>query len=261
MTDRNYEQEAISTGWVPEDQFKGDPEKWKPAKDWVERGETFIPFIQKENRGLKEKLESTESRLNATTEEIKALRTTMEKMASVNEKVSKREYERALKTIRKQQAQAIADSDPDAWEALEEQKDKLEKPEEIKIESKPDQNKADPNVYTEWSEANKWYMSDNDMTMFANAYGRSISQNDVGGYKGWLNAVEKKVRETFPHKFQNPNRETTTSVDSSDTRGNETVPKKKNYQSLPPEAKAQCDKLVASIPNYTKEEFVADYYE
>ena len=36
-----YELEAREQGWKPQDEYEGDPNKWRPAKEFVERGELF----------------------------------------------------------------------------------------------------------------------------------------------------------------------------------------------------------------------------
>jgi hypothetical protein len=35
----DYEQVAISKGWKPKEEFKGDISDWRPAKEWLDRGE------------------------------------------------------------------------------------------------------------------------------------------------------------------------------------------------------------------------------
>jgi hypothetical protein len=35
------EQRASSRGWVPKDEWDGDPEEWRPAKEFIDRGELF----------------------------------------------------------------------------------------------------------------------------------------------------------------------------------------------------------------------------
>jgi len=36
-----YEDQAREQGWRPKEEYEGDPEKWRPAKEFVERGELF----------------------------------------------------------------------------------------------------------------------------------------------------------------------------------------------------------------------------
>ncbi len=56
------EDRAYKMGWVPKDQFKGKPELWRPAEEFVERGETLIPFLNKKIRKLeKQQIEKDKS--------------------------------------------------------------------------------------------------------------------------------------------------------------------------------------------------------
>ena len=47
------EQKAMEAGWVPQDQWEGDPDQWRPAKEFVDRGELFKK-IEDQNRTIKE---------------------------------------------------------------------------------------------------------------------------------------------------------------------------------------------------------------
>src|SRR3990167_2902764 len=49
---REVEAKARETGWVPKDEYRGDPTKWRPADKWVERGEIGAA----ENKRLKERI-------------------------------------------------------------------------------------------------------------------------------------------------------------------------------------------------------------
>lgn len=61
--ERDFEAEARKTGWRPETEYQGAKEKWIPAKDWVERGESFIPFLQSSNRELKGQISARDERI------------------------------------------------------------------------------------------------------------------------------------------------------------------------------------------------------
>ena len=43
--ENNYEAEAREQGWKPKEGYEGDPEKWRPAKEFVERGELFSSWV------------------------------------------------------------------------------------------------------------------------------------------------------------------------------------------------------------------------
>src|SRR3990167_8194923 len=55
------ETKARDMGWVPKEQYRGDPERWKPADEFVRRGEEVLPIVNAENRRLKERLNRVET--------------------------------------------------------------------------------------------------------------------------------------------------------------------------------------------------------
>jgi hypothetical protein len=69
--DRDYETEARRTGWRPKTDYQGVPDKWIDAKSWVERGETYIPFIRAENHSLKTQIEARDSKLTELDRQLK----------------------------------------------------------------------------------------------------------------------------------------------------------------------------------------------
>jgi hypothetical protein len=73
--------------------------------------------------------------------------------------------------------------------------------------------------------------------------------------------VKEGVKEAFPHKFDNPNRNKAASVDGGANRGASTGrPKSKTYNDLPADAKMQCDKYV-NQKLMTKEKYIQEYFE
>src|SRR3990167_1213125 len=58
---REVEAKAGEMGWKPKDEYKDDPDKWRPADEFLRRGEEILPFVQKENRRLKERLSKVET--------------------------------------------------------------------------------------------------------------------------------------------------------------------------------------------------------
>lgn len=43
---QEVEQEARKMGWVEEELWKGDPDKWRPAEEFVERGKNIVPILR-----------------------------------------------------------------------------------------------------------------------------------------------------------------------------------------------------------------------
>ena len=77
----DVETRAKAMGWQPQTEFKGDPSKWRPAEEDVQRGEELLPIVQaserrlrQENQQLQGKLGTLETQLTAATESIDALK-------------------------------------------------------------------------------------------------------------------------------------------------------------------------------------------
>ena len=100
------------------------------------------------------------------------------------------------------------------------------------------------------------------MSLFANSYGAQLqSQNPNMSYTDILDAVENKVKEAFPHKFENPNRSQATPVDGGSSRSAPVADKKPSYNSLSAEEKVVCDQNVKDGLYKSKEDWVKVYFE
>ena len=60
----NVEQEARTLGWVPQEEFKGDPNRWVDADTFVERGHTVMPILRKNNERLETLVKQQAEELN-----------------------------------------------------------------------------------------------------------------------------------------------------------------------------------------------------
>ena len=43
---------AESMGWIPPERFKGDPERYIDAAEYIDRGEKVLPIIKENNKRL-----------------------------------------------------------------------------------------------------------------------------------------------------------------------------------------------------------------
>lgn len=91
--------QARSLGWVPQEEFRGDPEKWVDAETFVERGKQIMPLLRANNKRLQDQLtsqaaelQSVKSLLSASAEAIDELKRfhsedAKAKMATVKQQV------------------------------------------------------------------------------------------------------------------------------------------------------------------------------
>ena len=257
------EETARLSGWVPEEEFRGDKERWTPADKWNERTETLMPILKTQLKKYEKELIESKESLTATKSEIEGLRKTMERMANVSSKISQREYDRAIETIKEQQLAAVENADSDAFQELESQKEKLEKPETIEMETpKAPAIDANKEQADQWKAENKWYEEKPQLGMYASSIENFVAtQNPGKSVKEILDLVTLEVKKRFPDDFKNPARNTPSAVDSSGVQPGGGGSSKNGWSSLPKEAMAQFNSLVDKIPGYTKEEFLSAYYE
>lgn len=177
---------ASQEGWVPEDQWQGDPDKWRPAKEFLDRGELFRK-IEEQKR------------------ELKSVKLAMEELGRHHAKVREMEYERALKTLKAQKRDAIAEGDADAVVEIEDKIDEL-KEKQHKVEPTPRVQEPHPAVVA-WQERNPWYHSNKVMKAAADEVAREmVAMGELDPVKV-LAEVDKIIRQEFRDKFVNPNRD------------------------------------------------------
>jgi len=250
--DTSTEDRARLTGWVPEGEFKGDPERWSDAETWNNRTDEIMPILKSTNKRL-------ETELGATQKEIVQLKQTMKKMAVASETITKRAYDKAVETIQKEQKSAINEQDGEKWEELEKQKKELEesKPEKV------DTSQLDKPVYSQlqndfFSRNASWYGVNKEMTAVAYAKATEMA-NQGASDEVQLAEAEKRVKEMYPEMFENSRRsEETVSIGEKQPKK---PGKKSSFESLPQEAKDMYVALKRDDPDYKKEQYLKDYLD
>lgn len=180
------EQQAMSLGWKPKDQFEGDESDFRSAKDFIERGE-MIGRIRSQSK----QIQNVEQALRHITEQ--------------NTKVFANGYNQAIAALKAERRQALADGDLVAAEDI---ADKIESAKEeanvvVRQAQAPAANipRVDPE-HQAWVDANPWYQ-DRVMRNFADSMAKEfihanqgqVTANEVRAF------VAKTVKEEFQHRF------------------------------------------------------------
>lgn len=249
------EERARIQGWVPKDDFRGDKERWISANDYVERADTMMPILKAANVKLEKKFLDIEKELESQKELSK-------KMIKIHGKYSKDSYDGRMSDIKARKLKAVEDQDTDLYKRLEDEESKIVKPEVIEAPEEDTKEKDHPEV-AKWKEENSsWYGDNVELTEYADIIADRMAKSGHSyNHYDFCNAVKKKVIKMFPDEFKNPAAERGSGVDESDTRGGEdTKTGKKTWNDLDKDAKAQCAELIATIPNYTKEKYLKEYF-
>lgn len=189
----NTEIEAREQGWVPQDEWQGDPEKWRPAKEFVDRGE------------LLKKLEHQGKELKQTNQALKSL-------ADHHKRVREVEYQRAMADLKQQRKAALIEQDMERVAELDEVIDLTKEQAASMPEIEVPDIKAAPAGLVQWENANSWYKKDRAMTAYTNSLAAELRAQGYSLEEA-LRQIDKDVRKEFPHKFQNRGKPQTSSVE------------------------------------------------
>jgi hypothetical protein len=177
---------ALEQGWVPKEQWTGDPEEWRPAKEFVARGELY-----KSIHSTKRELKQTQAALTA--------------LQRHHVMVFEKAHQQALADLKKEKRLAIREGD---LERLEEVEDELDATQARHAQERAQivatqqaAQAAGPNpAFSNFVERNQWYVADSTLRDEADAIGY-IYMNKTGDADGLFAHVEKEMRRKFPEKF------------------------------------------------------------
>lgn len=200
---RDFDAEAKEMGWVPKEEFRGNPDRWKPAQQFVEDGENILPIVRAENKRLKDKLDSVEKDYATRFERL-------DKAAQVTIKAAKAQFDRELAALQTQRDEAVKAGDLQAFKATEKQitDHTANAPKVEDFEEKPkaaDAPANDDTVLAKWQDTNKWYGTDDTLTEAAIGISqRLLMQNPNITMADNLRRTDEELAKRFPLKFGKP---------------------------------------------------------
>ena len=193
------EEKAMEQGWVPQDQWEGEPEQWRPAKEFLDRGELFKK-IEDQNRTIKD------------------FKRALDDLKGHHAKTQATEYARALATLKQQKRAALEEGDAAAVIQLDDEID-LVKDEQTRLrQGESQQTEVINPEFASWVDKNKWYETNAPMKAYADALGRNLAASGLSP-SAVLQEVEKQVKLEFANKFTNPNRNKPGAVEGSSNKG------------------------------------------
>jgi len=256
VVDPAIEERAKVYGWVPKEDFRGDPTRWTPADQYVQRADEMLPIA----RSMNKKLADDVSKANA---EIARLTDVVKRVAETHAKVAQTGHEARLKQINRDQEQALADVDVARFRELAEERDSLVAPEVVSVDTIKTEN-PDNAVVAQWKIDNDWYNTDVELGSYADTASDFIAKRHGNlTASQFMDKVYEEVKKKFPNHsaFGNANRRTAPPSDSSSVGGGDLSRGSggKTYSDLPKEAKDVCDRDVKS-GHTTKEKWAKEYF-
>lgn len=199
------EQRALDTGWKPKEEWEGPEDEWRPAKEYVERGEMI-------------------GKIRAANQRVEAVEKALRHVAEQNKKVYANGYDQAIRDLKNERRAALADGDLVKAEDLSEKIEEVKEQKNVAIQEagkpvKQIANAPEPE-HLEWLEQNPWYnhpvmmkFADGLAEAFIEANQGRVTPEQIRQY------VAKTVREEFPHRFPKPEGKKVVAAPSPDEAG------------------------------------------
>jgi hypothetical protein len=234
---RDYEAEAKEQGWAPEEEWRGKPEDFKSAEQFIKDGEN-IPAI------LKSKVEKLEGRVEQLLDSNKKFN----EMSQRTLKKEREEKEKAIAQLEDVRKQAITEGDGEAFDRADKQIN------ELREDIQPQTTEIDP-VAKKWLDSNPWYETNDKLAVHADGLADRLVAKGYTG-QAYFDELTRQVHEAFPEEFGNKNRSKPSSVESATPSSPSS---KHTFDSLPADAKEAYAQFKRDIPGFTKDQFVEQY--
>lgn len=193
---RDYDAEAKEMGWVPKEEFRGPPERWKPAQQFVEDGENILPIVRAENKRLKGELEEVKKDYATRFERL-------DRAAQASLKLAKDQFDRELAALKATREAAVKAGDVTAFNAAEKQiSDHVANAPKVEDFEGPKTTDApinDDKTLDDWKKANPWYETDDALTEAAIGISQMLLRKNPNITMAEnLRQTEAAMRERFP---------------------------------------------------------------
>lgn len=178
------EKQAREMGWLPKEEFNGDPEKWVSDEIFVARA----PLIE---------------RIERQSRELKQVKAVLDDLTKHHKRVAESEYNRALNTLKSQRKAALEQEDFKAAEELRDQMDELReaKAAQPEVPQVTDNRAEIQAVYNSWVVKNQWYTTDPALAKKADTLGAGYAAQGLS-MEEVLTNVTDDIKKLFPEKFQ-----------------------------------------------------------
>lgn len=204
--------EEIEANWTQEEEDEARTIGWHDNRDRLPEGKKFVDPVEFMER-------------NPLYKKVKQLTVSFDQLSSHYQKVSEMEYKKAelefnvkLETLKKEKVKALDDSDHEKVVQIDEK---------IRSTEKPSKKKEPPDpIFIEWKENNPWYDKDKFLTFEADDIANKLISSELYGVK-LFDEVTDIIKQKYPDKFKNPNREKPSSVESGAN-----IPNKKKTASV-----------------------------
>ena len=176
---------ARAQGWVPQEEWDGDPTQWRDAQVFLERGEYF------KTMGTQRK-------------QIDKLNAMVEKMADIQASTREDERQRVLKELSQQKYAAMEEGE---FNKVVDIDSEMEKIRSAPLTSVPDVQGQTEDKYTQdkiadYIDNNSWYRTNSDMRQYADSIAVGFRNNNpTTTIDDVLEYTDKEIKIRYPEQF------------------------------------------------------------
>lgn len=270
-TAAKIEARARAMGWVPEDEWRGQPPKrgFMTPQEFLARAYANTPVMEERLDRMASEVEGTKNKLEETTRRLAETSEVLQEMNERAKKTFQKGYQQARADIEAERDRAIEEADKEGVRAADKRLSELDEEHEGspkaagKAAPAARQEQEQPRIapdLVEWKKGNSWFDEDDELQAIAITIDGRLAQKEPGMALGErLAKVSAEIRRRYPEKFRNARRDAPSAVNGAGNRGNSSQRAGKTYADLPSEAKAACDRFVRTIPGFTKADYLRDY--
>jgi hypothetical protein len=265
----DIETRARAMGWVAQDEFRGDPARWRPAEEFVQRGENEMPLLRENLRRTTDQLTQLQERLARQEREHKDSITRIERMSAA---ALTRQREQLEASYAAGMRNAAAAGDIDQYQRIESAKAAAlsnfdQEAAEVRAQPKaepPPQGQAPSPEYISkvdsWAQRNVWYKTDPELHHIANGYSAFLAQQNPGiSLDENMRMTEAHIRKRYADRLGSAPGGPAP-VEGGGGRMGTTMGRGKGWNDLPEDARRIASKQIKEGLFKDQNDFAAEYW-
>lgn len=236
---------AEKLGWMPPSRFKGDPERFIDAEDYLERGETVLPIVKEQNKRLHAEIMQLRTESGKTVAALTAAQKAIESMEERHSVETQKAVEAARRDLKVQLAAASEAGDHEGVAELTDQlvlMNAAEKKAE-KVAASPEAPAAfvpDPDLAA-WTADNPWFVKDLRKQSLALGIARELREGgDTSTGRAFYDTVTRELNTMLGGQEESRSSKVEGARSGGEDAGVGSTGKK-GFSALPADAKAACD--------------------
>ena len=257
---------ARSQGWVPKEEFRGDPSKWRDAAEFIKRGEEIVPILKERTKTLASKLEAAEAKLQQKDREDAEKFARLERMT---ETALARQRDQLVSSYDAAMRSAVELGDVARFDQL--KRDQVvavqrldQQVEQVAPRQQPPQHQANQpppeyvNTVKQWEQRNPW-IADPELDTVARIYSNKLAQEKPGiSLEDNLKATEGYIKQRYADKF--PKAQAGSPSVEGGGRMSATGSRAKGVAELPADVRKVAARFVAQGLYKNEAEYAKDYW-